>query len=147
MLAVIVKRFFTIWKNFWRRANNHPSEVETVWERQNFLRAVRGGGARPAQGVGVGAANSRGERWVKICVTQAFREVFNITDIMLSKKQGRQHARDLNGVIPRAVLPKGHKRGAPLRCFARLAPIRPRRPAAIPSARPLFPCLELPGAE
>lgn len=86
------------------------------WECQKFLKAVRGGGARPAQGVGVGAANSRGERWVKICVMQAFREVFNIITIMLSKKQGRRHARDLNGVIPRAVLPKGYEKAR--RCFA-----------------------------
>lgn len=84
-----------------------------------------------SSGGGVGAANSRGERWVKICAMQAFREVFNITDIMLSKKQGGRHARDLNGVIPRVVLPKGHKRGAPRRCFARLTPIRSRRPAAL----------------
>lgn len=97
------------------------------WECQKFLGAVRGGGARPAQGVGVGAANSRGERWVKLCVMQAFREVFNIITIMLSKKLGGRHARDLNGDILRAVLPKGYETGAPLRCFARLAPIRPRR--------------------
>lgn len=80
------------------------------WERQKFLRAVRGGGARPAQGVGVGSANSRGERWVKIYLMQAFREVFNITDIMLSKKQGRQHARDYDGVSWRAVLPKDYEK-------------------------------------
>lgn len=36
-------------------------------------------------------------------------------------------ARDLNGVIPRVVLPKGYETGAPRRCFA---PIRPRRSAA-----------------
>lgn len=40
---------------------DHPSEVEMGWECQKFLKAVRGSGARPAQGVGVGAANSRGE--------------------------------------------------------------------------------------
>lgn len=40
---------------------------------------------------------------------QAFREVFNIITIMLSKKQGGRHARDYDGVIPRAVLPKGIK--------------------------------------
>nr|DAY14767.1 MAG TPA: hypothetical protein [Caudoviricetes sp.] len=84
MLAVIVKRFFTIWKNFWRRVLNHPSEAETAWECRKFLGAVRGDATRPAQGVGGGAANSRGERWVNICVMKAFREVFNITNIMLS---------------------------------------------------------------
>ena len=82
------------------------------WERQKFLGALRGGGARPAQGVGVGAANSRGKRWVKLCIVRAFREVFNITDIMLSKKQGRRHARDPDGDILRAVLPKGYETGA-----------------------------------
>ncbi|WP_306573280.1 hypothetical protein [Parasutterella excrementihominis] len=104
------KTVFHNMENFSGRVKDHPSEVETVWERQNFLGAVRGGATRPAQGVGVGAANSRGERWVKICVMQAFREVFNIITIMLSKKQGRRHARDLNGDILRAVLPKGYEK-------------------------------------
>ena len=56
-----------------------------VWGRQKFLGAVRGGATRPPRGVGVGAANSRGKRGVKFCIVQAFRDVFNITDIMLSK--------------------------------------------------------------
>lgn len=114
------------------------------WECQKFLGAVRGGGARPAQGVGVGAANSRGERWVSIFVMQAFREVFNIITIMLSKKQGGRHARDLNGVILRAVLPKGCEAGAPRRCFAPIHSLRPLYPAALidlprfHSLRPVF---------
>lgn len=37
---------------FWNRVLDHPSEVETVWECRKFLKAVRGGGARPAQGGG-----------------------------------------------------------------------------------------------
>lgn len=48
-------------ENFSGRVKDHPYEVETVWERQKFLGAVRGGGARPAQGAGVGAQKLTGK--------------------------------------------------------------------------------------
>ena len=123
---------------------DHPSGVETVWECQKFLGAVRGGATRSAQGVGVGATNSRGVRWVKFCIVRAFREVFNIITIMLSKKQGGRHARDHDGVICRVVLPKGYETGAPLRCFAPIHSLLPLYPAALinpprfHSLRPVF---------
>lgn len=153
MLCRYCKTVFHNMEKFSGRVKDHPSSAEMVWECRKFLGAVRGGATRPAQGVGVGSANSRGERWVKIYVMQAFREVFNIITIMLSKKQGGRHARDLNGVIPRTVLPKGHKRGAPLRCFVRLAPIRPRRfigciqSGCLHNYRPPFPFLRFDAAE